>query len=62
MIRVLLVAALLYPIPAQAIPCWLVKVSYAPFAKHGIRAAEKWAREHGYSEEEIKEARKCIAR
>lgn len=52
--------ALLYPIPAQAIPCWIVKASYAPFKKHGISAAEKWAREHGYSEEEIREARKCL--
>lgn len=48
--------------PAQAHPCWLVKLSYAPFAKHGIKAAEKWARSKGYSEAEIKEARKCLSR
>jgi hypothetical protein len=61
MIRALvLTVALLISFPAQAIPCWIVKASYAPFAKQGIKAAEKWAREQGYSEETIKEARKCL--
>jgi len=57
---VALSVALLISSPAQAIPCWIVKATYAPFAKHGIHAAEKWAREHGYSEETIREARKCL--
>lgn len=56
----LVLVALLYPVPAQAIPCWIVKASYAPFAKQGIKAAEKWAREQGYSEETIKEAKRCL--
>ena len=55
-----LAVALLWPISAQAVPCWLIKLSYAPFAKHGIKAAEKWARENGYSEEAIKDARQCL--
>jgi hypothetical protein len=30
---VILVCALLISSPAYAIPCWLIKLSYAPFAK-----------------------------
>lgn len=56
----LLIAFILYPIPAQAMPCWIVKASYAPFKKHGFAAAEKWARERGYSEDEINRARQCL--
>jgi len=56
----LLIALLLLATPAYALPCWIVKATYAPFAKHGIHAAEKWAREHGYSEETIREARQCL--
>ncbi len=57
-----LTAALLLSSPADAMPCWLVKATYAPFARHGIRAAEKWAREHGYSEETIRDARQCLVK
>ena len=63
MLRVgVLMLILLLSSPAQALPCWLVKATYAPFAKHGIHAAEKWGREHGYSEETIKEARACLVK
>lgn len=60
MMRYLLLAFLLCPISAQAYPCWMIKAAYAPFKKHGLGAAEKWARAQGYSEEEIKDARKCL--
>lgn len=55
-----LIAALLASSPADAMPCWLVRATFAPFAKHGVAMAEKWARDHGYSEAEIKEAKKCL--
>jgi hypothetical protein len=63
MIRALMVVAmLLVTSPAQATPCWLIKVYYAPYLKQGLKAAEKWARENGYSEADIKEARLCLAK
>lgn len=61
MARALLIAALLLAAaPAQAMPCWLIKLYYAPYIKQGLKAAEKWARENGYSEADIKEARFCL--
>lgn len=43
---------------ASAAPCVLVQWAVG---KWGHAAALQWAREHGYSEEEIDEARKCVA-
>ncbi len=57
----ILTALLLLSTPARAIPCALVKAGYAPFAKQGLKAAENWMREHGYSEKVIKEALACLA-
>lgn len=62
MMRLFLALALLWPISAQAYPCLVIKAMFAPFKKHGIAAAEKWAREHGYSEEEIRDAKQCLRR
>lgn len=59
MLRLVLMLSLLSS-PAYAYPCWMIKAAYAPFKKHGLGAAEKWARAQGYSEEEIKDARKCL--
>lgn len=53
----ILVAFLLYPIPAQAIPCWFVKKAVA---QYGEAAVEAWARGKGYSEAAIKQARQCL--
>jgi hypothetical protein len=60
MIRIVFLIVLVFISPANATPCWLIKASYAPFAAQGIKAAEKWARSHGYSEAAIREARKCL--
>lgn len=51
----ILVAFLLYPIPAQAIPCWFVKKAVA---QYGEAAVEAWARGK-YSEIEIARIRKA---
>ncbi len=55
-----LILALVASSPAHALPCWLVKASYAPYASQGIESAKKWMREHGYSEQTIKEAAACL--
>ena len=58
MIRVVvLVAAMLLSLPAQAIPCWVVRKAVA---QYGETAAESWARSKGFSDKEIEKARRCL--
>jgi hypothetical protein len=58
MIRVcLLVAALLFSVPAHAIPCWMVRKAVA---QYGEAAVETWARSKGISDKEIEKARRCL--
>jgi hypothetical protein len=58
MIRiVVLVAVLLLPFPAHAIPCWVVKKAVA---QYGEAAVESWARSKGISDKEIERARRCL--
>ena len=58
MIRVVLVvAALLFSIPAHAIPCWMVRKAVA---QYGEAAVETWARSKGISDKEIEKARRCL--
>jgi hypothetical protein len=58
MIRVMVVlAALLVSLPAQAIPCWMVRKAVA---QYGEAAVESWARAKGISEKEIEKARRCL--
>jgi hypothetical protein len=58
MIRTLIVvAALLVSIPAQAVPCWVVKKAVA---QYGEAAVESWARSKGISDKDIEKARRCL--
>jgi hypothetical protein len=58
MIRAVLVAAaLLFSIPAHAIPCWMVRKAVA---QYGEAAVETWARSKGISDKEIEKARRCL--
>lgn len=58
MIRTLIVAAaLLVSIPAQAVPCWVVKKAVA---QYGEAAVESWARAKGIPDKEIEKARRCL--
>ena len=58
MIRfVLVVAALLVSIPAQAVPCWVVKKAVA---QYGEAAVESWACAKGISDRDIEKARRCL--
>jgi hypothetical protein len=58
MIRLLiLIAALLLPVPAQAFPCWVIRKAVA---QYGEAALESWARARGISEREIENARRCL--
>jgi hypothetical protein len=58
MIRaVLVVAALLFSVPAHAIPCWMVRKAVA---QYGEAAVETWARSKGISDKEIEKARRCL--
>ena len=58
MIRACLVtAALLWPIPAYAFPCWMVRQAVA---QYGVAAVEAWARARGIPEKEIEKARRCL--
>ena len=58
MIRaVLVVAALLFSVPAHAIPCWMVRKAVA---QYGETAVETWARSQGISDKEIEKARRCL--
>ena len=54
---VLVVAALLVSIPAQAVPCWVVKKAVA---QYGEAAVESWARSKGISDKDIEKARRCL--
>jgi len=57
MIRaVLVLAALLFSVPAHAIPCWMVRKAVA---QYGEAAVETWARSKGISDKEIEKARRC---
>jgi hypothetical protein len=53
----LLVAALLFSVPAHAIPCWMVRKAVA---QYGEAAVETWARSKGVSDKEIEKARRCL--
>jgi hypothetical protein len=58
MIRVVVViAVLLWPIPAFAFPCWVVRKAVA---QYGETAVEAWARAKGVSEKDIEKARRCL--
>jgi hypothetical protein len=58
MIRAMVVfAALLWSVPAHAVPCWVVRKAVA---QYGEAAAESWARAKGISEKEIEKARRCL--
>jgi hypothetical protein len=54
---IVLVAVLLDPVPAQAVPCWMVRKAVA---QYGEAAIESWARAKGVSEKEIERARRCL--
>ena len=54
---VLAVAALLFSVPAHAIPCWMVRKAVA---QYGEAAVETWARSKGISDKEIEKARRCL--
>jgi hypothetical protein len=58
MIRACLVAAaLLWSVPADAFPCWMVRRAVA---QYGASAVESWARAKGIPEKEIQRARQCL--
>ena len=58
MIRaVLVVAALLFSVPAHAVPCWMVRKAVAQYSE---AAVETWARSKGVSDKEIEKARRCL--
>jgi hypothetical protein len=58
MIRInVVVAVLLVPFPAHAVPCWVVKKAVA---QYGEAAVEAWARCKGISDKEIEKARRCL--
>jgi hypothetical protein len=58
MIRsMVVVAALLWSVPAQAVPCWVVRKAVA---QYGEAAVESWARAKGISDKEIEKARRCL--
>jgi hypothetical protein len=51
------IAGLLVSLPAQAVPCWVVRKAVA---QYGEAALEFWARSRGVSEKEIEKARRCL--
>lgn len=53
----IVIVALLFSVPAHAIPCWMVKKAVA---QYGEAAVETWARSKGISEKEIEKARRCL--
>lgn len=53
----LVAAALLWPVSAHAVPCWVVRKAVA---QYGVAAVEAWARAKGISEKEIEQARRCL--
>jgi hypothetical protein len=53
----LVVAALLFSVPAHAIPCWMVRKAVA---QYGEAVVETWARSKGISDKEIEKARRCL--
>jgi hypothetical protein len=55
-ISVLIAALLLWSVPAQAYPCWVIRRAVA---QHGEVAVESWARANGVVEKEIEKARRC---
>jgi hypothetical protein len=58
MIRaIVVVATLVFSLPAYAIPCWVVKKAVA---QYGEAAVESWARAKGVSDKEIERARRCL--
>lgn len=58
MIRVgVMVAALLFAVPAHAISCWVVSKAVV---QYGEAAVESWARSKGISDKDIEKARRCL--
>ena len=58
MIRVgVMVAALLFAVPAHAISCWVVRKAVV---RYGEAAVESWARSKGISDKDIEKARRCL--
>jgi hypothetical protein len=51
------VAALLFSVPAYAVPCWAVRKAVA---QYGETAVEAWARARGIPDKEIEKARRCL--
>jgi hypothetical protein len=52
-----LVAAVLFSVPARAVPCWAVRKAVA---QYGEAAVETWARSRGVPDKEIEKARRCL--
>jgi hypothetical protein len=52
------IGALLLPLHAHAIPCWMVRKAVA---QYGEAAVESWARSRGVPDKEIEKARRCLA-
>jgi hypothetical protein len=58
MIRtIVVVSALMLSLPAQAVPCWVVRKAVA---QYGEAAVESWARAKGISDKEIEKAKRCL--
>jgi hypothetical protein len=53
----IVIGALLLPVPAQAVPCWMVRKAVA---QYGEKAVESWARSKGIPDKEIEKARRCV--
>lgn len=53
----LMTAALLWAVPAHAVPCWVIRKAVA---QYGAGAVESWAKARGISEKEIEQARRCL--
>jgi len=53
----LLLTALLASLPADAIPCWVVRRAVA---QYGETAAEAFARAKGVSPKDIERAKRCL--
>lgn len=53
----LLVTVLLGPLPAHAIPCWMLKQAVA---QYGAAAVEAWARANDVSDKAIQKVKRCF--
>jgi hypothetical protein len=57
MIRVGVMVAALFAVPAHAISCWVVRKAVV---QYGEAAVESWARSKGISDKDIEKARRCL--